>query len=226
MMEKMQQWVFIDLENIHNPSSLLTEQITMLFVFVGPMQPRIETEFIKKCELLKLKPRWIFIESVARNNVDSHLMYYLGRCDTLAGENIEFIIVSRDTDYDGLIEHVSSTGRKCKRIATAREDYRPSPPAPIPAAAPKPTEDYGKIPQPEGVLSPADGEIETERLVLRAVERLKRSGLRNRPSKANKLLNFLNTLHPKTLTPQAFLQEMLNRTFIQLDEHNNVTYLF
>lgn len=224
-MEKLQEWVFVDLENIHNPSSLLHEGITMLFVFVGAMQPRIETEFIKKCEELKLKPRWVFIDGVGRNNADSHLMYYLGRCDMLAGPAIEFVIISRDTDYDGLIQHIRTTGRQCRRIATVREEFRPSP-APIPMAAPRPQEDLAYVTNGEAILALEDPMVETEVFVERIIERLKKNSIRHRPTKVGKLLNFIGTMHPRGLTAQDYLQELVNRGIVKVDEQNSLTYSF
>jgi hypothetical protein len=64
--------------------------------------------------------RLIKVGVTGRNALDLTLAYYLGRA-SLENPRAEFHIISRDTDYDAMIEHVNRHGIRVDRSPTVAE---------------------------------------------------------------------------------------------------------
>lgn len=107
-------WAFIDYENIGSLDSIQMDRYQRILVFCGPKNTKInigKTTFSKfiNLEIIKLK-------TTGSNNLDFHIAYYLGIYSKIAEQQVEFHVISKDNGFNGLINHIKQTGRKCKKV--------------------------------------------------------------------------------------------------------------
>jgi hypothetical protein len=131
-------YVLVDFENVQ-PDSLaaLAGGAVKVKVFVGAAQAkgRISFELSHSMQLLGANAEYVRIARSGPNAVDMHIAYFIGRLlEKEPGASIH--IVSRDTDFDPLVEFLSAQGIACNRAKTIAEIIklmpkpRPPPPAP------------------------------------------------------------------------------------------------
>ena len=116
-------YVLVDFENVQPDSlaALATGQFRVK-VFVGASQAkgRISFELVHSMQALGANAEYVKIARTGKNAVDMHIAYYVGRL--LEKEpNAAVHIVSKDTDFDPLIEYLHATGSACKRVKSIAE---------------------------------------------------------------------------------------------------------
>lgn len=101
-------YVLIDLENVQ-PASLagLDAEFFKILVFVGASQNKIPFELASAVQRLGDRASYIKIAGNGSNALDFHIAYYIGR---LAQQDptAYFHIISKDTGFDPLIQHLKS----------------------------------------------------------------------------------------------------------------------
>jgi hypothetical protein len=110
---------------------------------------------------------------------DYPLALHLGRFHEIADAGVEFHVITNDSGFDGLINHVKKLGRKCKRVPTNKPEQPSRPPV---------------------ELSPCAALI---------VERLAPMDGRKRPRKKAKLVNWIKSQCAQLLNgaePASFLR--------------------
>jgi len=112
-------WAFVDYENVGTLETLDLGNYQRLTVFLGPRHRKVNLGEIPTEEFSHLD--LIRMESTGKNNLDFHLAFYLGVQHWEAGKDVRFHIVSNDTGFDGVIQHLASLGRTCKRVGTAKK---------------------------------------------------------------------------------------------------------
>jgi hypothetical protein len=132
-------YVLVDFENVQ-PDSLaaLAGGAFRIKVFVGASQARgrISFELSHSMQMLGANAEYVKIARSGPNAVDMHIAYYIGRL--IEKEPNAFIyIVSRDTDFDPLVEYLQSSGVAAKRAKTIAEIVRSTPKPKAPAQPPK-----------------------------------------------------------------------------------------
>ena len=109
-------YILIDFENVQ-PSSFSTlkklENYKIIF-FIGANQAKLSFDTVEQIHKLGEKADYLKISGNGSNALDFHIAYYIGR---LAAEepNSYFHIISKDTGFDPLIQHL-----KNKKIYTQR----------------------------------------------------------------------------------------------------------
>jgi hypothetical protein len=107
-------WAFVDYENTGSLKGISFDQYQRIFIFCGPKNSKINigdaafSEFLK-IEIIKLK-------TTGANNLDFHIAYYLGKFSQIANQDVQFHIITRDNGFNGLVNHIKNTGRKCNKI--------------------------------------------------------------------------------------------------------------
>jgi hypothetical protein len=113
-------FVFIDYENIQPEKiSLLNRKQFRLIIFAGDRQNISDLEellqpFGKKANIKRIAP--------GRNSLDFHIAFYLGQISA-SEPGANFFIVSKDKDYDTLINHLHSLNINVARVTNVREIY-------------------------------------------------------------------------------------------------------
>lgn len=107
--------VLIDFESVQ-PTSLgdLTPDYFRVKVFVGATQAKLPFELVTAMQQMGDRAEYIKIAGVGRNALDFHIAYYIGRIATEQPEAF-FHIISKDTGFDPLIQHLKEKNIFCGR---------------------------------------------------------------------------------------------------------------
>lgn len=108
-------YVLIDLENVQ-PASLagLDAEFFKVLIFVGATQTKIPFELAAAAQNLGERAAYIKIGGVGSNALDFHIAYYIGKL-AQQDQTAYFHIISKDTGFDPLIQHLKS-----QKIGVAR----------------------------------------------------------------------------------------------------------
>lgn len=130
-------YVLVDFENVQ-PDSLaaLAGGDFKVKVFVGAAQAkgRISFELSHSMQTLGSNAEYVRIARSGPNAVDMHIAYYIGRLLEQEPGAVIYII-SRDTDFDPLIEFLRDRGVTCHRVRSIADIVK-QPPKPAAARAP------------------------------------------------------------------------------------------
>ena len=117
-------FVLVDFENVQ-PKGLVGLEIPLfkIEVFVGARQSKIPLETARALQAFGPDAEYVPIEGSGRNALDFHIAFYIGR---LASQHsgASFHVISKDTGFDPLIQHVKTLGIACER--TESIDRSPS----------------------------------------------------------------------------------------------------
>jgi hypothetical protein len=111
-------YILIDFENVQVKSLALLQGAQFhVRVFLGPKNTRLPTDLVLAMKSLGDRADYILLDSGGQNALDFHITYYLGR---LAANDTAgcFYIISKDTGFDSLIEHMNKSGVMCSRAAS------------------------------------------------------------------------------------------------------------
>ena len=114
-------YVMIDFESVQ-PSdlALLDAEHFRVMVFVGANQTRIATAFAEAMQKLASRGEYLRISGSGRNALDFHIAFHIGRI-AVAEPEAYFHVISKDTGFDPLIEHLKGRKVLAARSATIAE---------------------------------------------------------------------------------------------------------
>jgi len=91
-----------------------------IMIIVGENQTKVPIELVQKTQPFGDAVEWIRVNGKGRNSLDFFITFFLGK-DVAADMKKVFIIYSKDTGYDPLINHLKKNGIKAKRIVSFQE---------------------------------------------------------------------------------------------------------
>src|SRR6478672_6566670 len=111
-------YVLIDFENVQ-PDSLeqLDPDYFKLLVFVGANRGKIPYDVAASLQRFGDRMEYIKISGNGLNALDFHIAYYIGRF-AAADSNAFFHIISKDTGFDPLIQHLRAKKVYVRRAET------------------------------------------------------------------------------------------------------------
>ncbi|QDV38379.1 hypothetical protein ElP_63340 [Tautonia plasticadhaerens] len=114
-------YVLVDFENVRPDSAeLLADECFRLIVFVGASQAKIPFEFVASVQRMGCRAEYVRISGNGPNALDFHISYYIGRLS--ATEPTAFFhIISKDSGFDPLIEHLRGVRSSAQRFAAIGE---------------------------------------------------------------------------------------------------------
>lgn len=189
-------WAFVDYENVGSLETINISGYERVFVFCGPKNTRIKIGALPSSVFCRIE--LIGINTTGSNNLDFHLAFYIGRFHEIAEKEIEFHIVSNDSGFNGLVNHLKKIGRSCKKIATKETNLKPK-----------------KVGLPS-----LSGEASS------VVARLKQLDGRKRPRKKAGLLNWIKSqgqAMTNGASPEVILKELITAKLIR-DSGNGIGY--
>lgn len=202
-----QNHVFVDFENVHQIDvSVIGAKAVNVTLLLGAKQTKLDAGLVEELMEHSASVQLIRLASSGKNALDFALAYYVGRT-TSANPGANIHIVSKDTGFDPLVEHLRSRNIPAHRhdsFATLSFSGR----ATTATAAPK-----VETARPEDPLT-------------RVLERL-RKNVTNRPKKKKTLLSHLKSTLGKDATEAevANLVEMLCLAgHISIGDRDVVTY--
>ncbi len=108
-------YILIDFENVQpDKVGALDMGAFKIKVFVGAKQSRVALGLASALQPMGNAVEYIQIEGSGRNALDLHIAYYIGRL-AVEEPGAVFHIVSKDTDYDPLIDHLKEKKIHCQR---------------------------------------------------------------------------------------------------------------
>ncbi|MGB7934042.1 MAG: PIN domain-containing protein [Gammaproteobacteria bacterium] len=112
----MMIWAFVDYENVGSLGVVNIPEYERMFVFCGPKNTRIKFGALPSNGFCSIE--LIAVTTMGSNNLDFHLAFHVGRFHEIADKNVTFHIISNDSGFNGLVNHLKNLGRKCKKIST------------------------------------------------------------------------------------------------------------
>lgn len=113
--------VLIDFESVQ-PASLnaLVADHFKLKVFVGATQNKLPFDLVTAMQRMGERAEYVKIAGVGPNALDFHIAYYIGRISRDEPEAF-FHIISKDTGFDPLIQHLKDQKIFCGRWSSLEE---------------------------------------------------------------------------------------------------------
>jgi hypothetical protein len=107
--------VFVDFENVHHvdPAVFSLKHLS-LTLLMGARQSSLDAELVANMLEHAADVHLVRLTASGKNAVDFALAYYLGRA-VLADPEAYFHVISKDTGYDPLIEHLQSRHVRVRR---------------------------------------------------------------------------------------------------------------
>jgi hypothetical protein len=207
--------VFVDGENVPqiNPEVIGTKLVNFTLL-LGANQKKLDIGLVEKLIEYAASVQLIRLTSSGRNALDFALAYYIGRAVTT--DPTGYIhIVSKDTGFDPLIEHLRSRhihARRHESFDTLTFSFSPK----AAAAAPKPA-----VALPSPAAPPA-----AEDSFNRVLEHLRKHG-KNRPKRKKTLLTHLKSLLGPDATDELAIQHfeaLLKAKRITIGDKDSVSY--
>jgi hypothetical protein len=113
--------IFVDYENIQNIDLDIIDGIIKMLIILGEYQNKIPIKLVKKLQPFGNSIEWLQIKSNGKKNaLDLFIAYFLGYYVSNSIDK-EYIIYSKDTGYDPLIEYLKSKDINVKRIASFKQ---------------------------------------------------------------------------------------------------------
>lgn len=213
--------VFVDFENVHHvDAALIGAKAVSLTILVGAKQTKLDAALVEKLMTHAASVQLVRLTSSDKNAVDFALTYYLGRC-VLADPTAYFHIISKDTGYDPLIEHLLSRHVRVRR----HDDYTTLTFAGSPKVAPAVPKSQAAKPKAAPVAPKTVAGGLADQLP-RVLERL-RKHTTNRPKKKKTLLSHLKSNLGKEATDADvtnLLEQLIKAERIMIDDKESVTY--
>ena len=113
--------VLIDWENVQPASlELLDREDVRVHVFTGALQKDIQLDKAAALQPMGTRAQYIRMARSGRNALDFHIAFYIGQL-SVTDKTAFFHIISKDKDFDPLIEHLKSKKILCARSTTVEE---------------------------------------------------------------------------------------------------------
>lgn len=121
--------ILVDFENVQ-PSALdiglVRGDELRLCIFRGPGQMKYAADVAEAWQPLGANLTFVRCAKAGRNAVDMHIAFYLGELvaaragSGASADDVRFVVVSRDTDFDPLLLHIRSQGYEATRVASIK----------------------------------------------------------------------------------------------------------
>ena len=175
--------VFVDFENVPNVDlTILDSKAANFTLLLGPRQTKLDVALVEKLLAHATSVQLVRLASGGRNAIDFTLVYYVGRA-VAADSAGHFNIISKDTGYDPLIEHLRSRNIQAQR----HNDFTT---LPFTAAAGQLTLISPATAKPKSAPKSKAHVVSLDERETQVLEHLRKTTT-TRPRKEKKLLSFL-----------------------------------
>lgn len=119
-MSNFEEYLYIDYENVQDIKVEVIKNTVKVMIIVGEDQAKVPIDLVQKTQPFGNAVEWIRVNGKGRNALDFFIAYFLGK-DIATDRGKQFLIYSKDTGYDPLINHLKKSGIKVKRIVSFQE---------------------------------------------------------------------------------------------------------
>ncbi len=122
--------LLVDFENVQQIDLSRLADDFLVTIFVGSQQKTLPFDLVQGTQRLGEKIDWMKVEGHGHNALDFHIAYYLGRIFAHSPK-AQCVILSKDSGFDPLVNHLNKNGFTCSRINSLieLEPQRAEPPA-------------------------------------------------------------------------------------------------
>lgn len=114
-------YVLIDYENVQpNYMAALDTEHFHVLVFVGATQTKVTYEVASVLQEMGNRAEYVKISSSGSNALDFHIAYYIGKIAATEPES-HFHIISKDSGFDPLIQHLKGKKIHALRVKSVAE---------------------------------------------------------------------------------------------------------
>jgi len=114
--EDYSRFIFIGFEDLKKIKFDKLQQVCdKVFVFVNKTEKAIPFVLVQGLQKLGESVQWVPVSGETTETTCPFLSFQLGLMHEQVEEDIEFAIISEDTAYDGIIEHLNGLGRSAVR---------------------------------------------------------------------------------------------------------------
>jgi len=111
------QFFLVDFENIKISGLPALQNNQHVIIFTGASQKTIDLGLAIDSQKYAERVQWVQISGNGKNALDFHISFYLGMLLSKYPQS-SFNVLSKDTGFDPLINHMNALGHKCKRITS------------------------------------------------------------------------------------------------------------
>lgn len=210
-------YILVDYENVQVKSlALLKDEHFRVRVFLGPNNTKLPVDLVLPMQELGERAEYIVLETAGRNALDFHIAYYLG---VLASkEPLGFFhIISKDTGFDPLIQHLKSKKIFAARSASIEE---------MPCFLISPLAQQPKVLAPQQKPDTAPPKPTQEEFISMVVDDL----IKRKASKPRTIKTLLSTIHTRcgkdvpSSDIDAVYEALVKRKYIKV-EGAKITYM-
>lgn len=115
-----EEYLYIDYENVQDVRVDVIKKTTKVMIIVGEDQTKVPIDLVVKTQPFGDSVEWLKVSGKGRNALDFFIAFFLGK-DVATNPQKSFIIYSKDTGYDPLINHLKKIGISAKRIVSFQE---------------------------------------------------------------------------------------------------------
>lgn len=209
-------YVLIDFENVQVKSiALLEGDHFRVKVFLGPKNTKLPAELVVAVQKLGDKAEYITLETSGSNALDFHIAYYLGILS--ANEpSAYYHVISKDTGFDPLIQHLRSKNIYSCRSVSIEE---------MPCFAKKEAVDGEKavVIESSEVKKPTSPSAKPVSELDKNFKLVHEDLIRRKASKPRKVKTLKNTMQArcgKDVAPSiinSIFQKMVTKGFVKID---------
>ena len=114
-------YIMIDMENVVPDNlELLDQEWVKVFLFVGKNQTKLPISMVKAVQCLGSRAQYVEMSGTGHNALDFHIAFYIGRI-AATDKDAYFHIISKDTGFDPLIDHLKQEHVFADRVAKIEE---------------------------------------------------------------------------------------------------------
>lgn len=187
------EYLYIDFENVQDVNVKYIKETTKVKIIVGQDQKNVPFDLVAKTQKFGDSVEWIKVEGKGKNALDFFIAFYLGKASATEKDK-KFIIYSKDTGYDPLIDHLKSRNIDARRIVSFKE------------------------------LSPNSEVIKEDPYIKKVIECLAKAPTNGRPKKRKTLTAFIkSSLIGNTVDSERVIEDMFIRKFV-FEENGNIKY--
>ena len=124
-------YILIDFENVKPTAAdlkLIRGAGFRVRLFHGPHQNKFDADIVKALQPLGIQVEFMQCERAGKNALDFHIAFYLGRlveesktAASSSKDKTRFVIVSKDSGFDVLLDHVETLGYGAMRVETVQQ---------------------------------------------------------------------------------------------------------
>ncbi len=116
------RYIFIDYENLLLINFKKLEKVaSRVFVFVDTAIEKIPLSLVAQTQAAGKNLRWIIVKGATPGNLDLYIAFIMGKLHEKLEKDVEFAIVSNNSELDPLVEFINAEERSCIRVKRKKD---------------------------------------------------------------------------------------------------------